>query len=458
MCVMALLAIVSCNTDPIDEDEDMTAERASITIAQPDLVIPHLLAPSTATPGETIELTASVCNTGVSKSPQTEMRIAFESLLMVHASGSHIAHTRGMKHRSDDDDDGGDGGDNDDDGDDDDGDDDDGESDDDDGDDDDDRDSDSDDDDDDGREAGKDRTGLYVHVGALSPGECQTLTAHVVVPKENAHYLIEASVDPHEEIPELIEHNNASPPATIAVDYWPDLAVVEVSAPPSATVGSRIETAATVCNRGAGHSSGGWLRFVLTSDMIIDGADLALAQVPTGELGAGACLEVRVHGNATTPEGTYRTGALLVPLPSDGPPRSEHDDHAMLGDRIHIGDEADLTIADISAPAEAQPFGLFPVELTVCNDGQSRAEEVEVEVRLSTDNHVDTNDIRLAGAFVSSLDVSACRTLTISGLIDPFTPPGKYQLVAVVDGDNKLVELCEDNNVLFGGVVSVTGF
>ena len=107
----------------------------------------------------------------------------------------------------------------------------------------------------------------------------------------------------------------------------------------------------------------------------------------------------------------------------------------------------DLTTANLSAPANAQPGDTLSISYDVRNNGDAGAGATTSEVRLSTDTTFDGGDPLLCDANVSALAASSQTTVTPTGCrIPAATPGGNYRILVRADAGGAESESNETNN------------
>ncbi len=159
----------------------------------------------------------------------------------------------------------------------------------------------------------------YTSSPFLNPGQCQSLTVQgpASVPSEGPYYL-GAIVDPQNSQPELIEDNNTRAGNRMGVGYKPDFIVSSVTGPASATPGQQITATVSVCNQGTQGGSAP-LEVYLSADTTITphgpsgpSPDSFVGYTSSPFLNPGQCQTLTVQGPASVPsEGPYYLGAVV---------------------------------------------------------------------------------------------------------------------------------------------------
>ncbi|WP_437775088.1 CARDB domain-containing protein [Sorangium sp. So ce1097] len=285
----------------------------------------------------------------------------------------------------------------------------------------------------------------------LDPGQCTVVTVptHFAVPDGVYHF--GAVVDPHGWTPELIETNNATSSSMFGVGNLPDLLMSVVSGPSTAMPGSSFDAVVTVCNQGTAPSGGGKVDVLLSSDRSVTPSDIHVGIGDVPGLSPGQCEHLTVTASAYAPDGAYHLGAL-VDLNGSVQELIETN-NAAAGDPIAIGHGPDLVISAVSGPPSATPGGRFDASITVCNQGTAPS-HASVEVVLSPDATLTTDDFIAGGAWLPNLDAGQCESLAVPA--DAYVPVGTYTLGAIVDAYGGVPELLESNNATAGGELVVT--
>jgi subtilase family serine protease len=125
-------------------------------------------------------------------------------------------------------------------------------------------------------------------VGSLNANAVDIGTVPVQIPLTTTTglYFILAKADGAEAIVETNEGNNSSFAATVRIGA--DLTVSAVTAPNSAAAGSTINVSDTTTNPGTLGAGPSTTRFYLSTNILLDGADVLLGSRPVGALLAGA--------------------------------------------------------------------------------------------------------------------------------------------------------------------------
>ncbi|WP_163997774.1 CARDB domain-containing protein [Pyxidicoccus caerfyrddinensis] len=305
-----------------------------------------------------------------------------------------------------------------------------------------------------------------IHTGMLAPGACQTmpLPAYGGGPMDGTYYL-GAAVDPAGMVTELFEDNNTRTGSRIGVGYRPDFVVTAVTGPASSRRDQSFNVSATVCNQGTQAEYAGEVEIYLSKDSVItpgqygSGPDVNVGFAPIGMLAPGQCQTVTVPAYTNVEEGVWYLGAVVDPRNT----RMEflEDNNTRTGARIGIGDRPDFVVTSVTGPASTQRGQSFTASARVCNQGTVPG-NTDVELYLSEDTVITplgpstpTPDLRVGLEYIGNLAPGQCQTVTVNAYAG-YSLYGSLYLAALVDShgttDNELIE---DNNTRVGGRVNV---
>ncbi|MFT3770242.1 MAG: CARDB domain-containing protein [Minicystis sp.] len=296
----------------------------------------------------------------------------------------------------------------------------------------------------------------FVSVGYLDPGQCQTASVNAYAspgsPGVTAYYL-GAIVDRPNAVPELIESNNTTTGSLMGVGNLPDLVISEVTSPASAMPNSPFTASVKVCNQGTAPSSWADVELHLSTDTNITFEDPIAGFVSIGYLDPGQCqtASVNAYANASGPATAYYLGAIVDRL--NNVPELIESNNVTAGNLMGIGNQPDLVVSAVTTPATVQPGGGFLANVTVCNQGTSPSYGTDVELRLSIDDTIGTDDVVAGNAPVGYLDPGQCTTVNVNAYAS--VPEGVYFPGATVDRLNYMPELIESNNVEVGDSLTV---
>lgn len=381
------------------------------TAAGIDLVVRELTGPDSATPGAPIEVAVRVCNDGLWDSPGTDIEIylSTDTVLSPLSAGPGQA----------------------------------------------------------------DPFVGQVYMPWLTAGTCADLTVQgfAAVPMDGA-YLLAASADPYQLVPETEETNNVTFGARVGVGHAPNLVVGGLTAPPSAEPGAPLTVDVEVCNRGTQPASGADVTVYLSLDTTIEGISMipGPGQMPDPFVGqaflpwldTGRCATVSVDGYAATfAPGPHYVAAIVDEYGAQL--ELIEDDNTGVGALMGIGFGPNLVVTEIEAPPTSRNHVSYPVVATVCNVGTGPAPQVELTAYASDDATIETvsgaaagglADAFLGQTFGGYLDAGRCRRVDIPGWLAVPTP-GPQFIGVVVDEYATVPELIETDNVTVGPRVGV---
>jgi uncharacterized protein YkwD len=341
-----------------------------------------------------------------------------------------------------------------------------------------------------------------VYTSTLSGGSARTVSSMVTIPSGTGTgiYYLCAVADGTGRISEEDEQNNTgltsiivqgssqttplptmTPVPTTPLPgglVKPDLVVTGVSAPASASPGSRVTVSATVKNAGDTSASYSYTSFYLSADQSVDSGDTYLGRVYTSSLSAGSARTVSC--TAAIPSGTGGSTYYLCAV-ADGTGRiAEKDEQNNTGsDSIAVqgsspitplptltpvpttpqptlSPQPDLVVTGVNAPPSASSGDRITITSTVKNTGAVSASYSYTYFYLSRDANIDSSDAYLGRVYMSSLSPGASKTVSYSVTVPAGTSAGSYYLVVFADGTARVGESLEDNNAASAGI-SVTG-
>jgi subtilase family serine protease/subtilisin family serine protease len=295
-------------------------------------------------------------------------------------------------------------------------------------------------------------------LSSLAPGETAAATLSVTIPADapvGPIYLI-AKADDSDVLPESNEFNNTR---WTSMAIGPDLTVAAFTAPSAAAPGGSILVSDTVTNRGASPAGASSTAFYLSANGTLDGSSTLLAgtrSVPALGAGASSSGTTTVVIPAATGPGTYY---LFAKADGGGVVEEAVESNNASGRILRVG--GDLTISSFTAPTAAGAGGAVAVTDTTTNLGAGTAEPTVTRFYLSTNTAVDASDALLGARTVPALAGGASSSGTTSLIIPSSTPTGTHYLLALADGDKRVLETNESNNLAFrsiavGGDLRVT--
>jgi subtilisin family serine protease/subtilase family serine protease len=281
-------------------------------------------------------------------------------------------------------------------------------------------------------------------VSALAPAATETVqtTLHVPATTAAGSYFVIAKTDWSGAVPESVETNNTRPSATIKIG--PDLIVSVLTVPTGAAAGSTFVVTEATRNQGGGVAPATTTRFYLSSDSVLDAADVGLGNRVVPLLQPNTADQVNM--TLTLPAATA-VGSYYVIAQSDTTQvvaETTETNNARVSLTMKVG--PDLLVTALTAPAVAGSGGAISVTDTTKNQGASPAGSSVTSFYLSINTTVDVTDTPIGTRPVSALIAGASETVTTSLQLPAGVAAGTYYIVAKADGSGVLAETLETNN------------
>ena len=286
----------------------------------------------------------------------------------------------------------------------------------------------------------------------LDPGACEDITIPVYSSVPDGAYFLAALIDPDDYEDEFLEDNNTLVGPKVYIGYDAELIITDVDAPATARSYEGFQVSVTACNLGQAPASYAHIDLVLSSDQNIDPMnDEFIGADSFQDLDSGDCVTLSVPATMYGSDGTYILGAVVNNHQTT--PEFDYTNNTFVAGTLVIGNGPDLHVAAVSGPHSASPSQNFSVDVQVCNQGTDPAGYSSVDLVLSSDDTIDTNDEVIGAAPVGMLAAGECEDVTIMAY--PNSGEGSYRLGAIADGPNSEFELIEDNNASAGGLLLV---
>lgn len=293
-------------------------------------------------------------------------------------------------------------------------------------------------------------------LGGLGAGAFSTAVTTLTIPANTsapATYRVIAAADALAQQAELDETGNAlaSEASVTITPFRPDLMVTAIGVPSTATAGKTLTITTTVRNAGPAPAGAFVLRFLLSSDDVLDASDVVLGSRTIPGLAGGASrmdtTTVTVPGATTVPAG-YRVIAVVDALGQQD--ELSESNNAMASAPISLTALApDLTIAVARLSAPVRAGGSLTVYETVRNVGPAPTSvAVTVQFYLSADDVLDASDVLLGGHTLPSVILAGATRVDATTVRVPagIVVPSPYRVLAVIDGAARQPELDETNN------------
>ena len=212
---------------------------------------------------------------------------------------------------------------------------------------------------------------------------------------------------------------------------------------------------AEVCNLGDDFAPMTEAWAVASTDPTPDINDPILNSAPVPALAPGECTPVSIESFGPG-SGLFTIGVLVDPF--NAVIELDELDNVAVAGVTAFGSGIDLYVADVTGPPSAnQPFS---ATVTVCNQGDTFAGNVDVALYASTDQTIvspmqdpTSTDVPIGGTVVSGLAGLSCQSVEVTA--GPPGPTGAFYIGAIVDEAQVIPELFEDNNAT---AFALTGF
>jgi subtilase family serine protease/subtilisin family serine protease len=281
-------------------------------------------------------------------------------------------------------------------------------------------------------------------VPALGAGASHTGSVTLTIPAGTAagSYYVLARTDAMDALVESTETNNV---LSRIVQVGADLIVGGVTLPPGVGAGVPFTLTDTTRNQGGGPADASTTAVYLSTNTILDGADLLLGSRAVPALGPGASHvgSTTLTIPATTPAGTYY---LLVRVDAGDTVTESIETNNGFAQVVQIG--ADVVVSALTLPASVGTGVPFTVTDTTKNQGGSPADGSTTSFYLSTNATFEATDVLLGSRTVPALGPGASHTGSASLTIPAGTASGSYYILARADAGGAIGEIVEGNNVL----------
>ena len=297
--------------------------------------------------------------------------------------------------------------------------------------------------------------GTVSHGGKINPGSHYDVTeVFELPPVEGAFYVI-VRTDAHYGVLEDLEGNNDRPSdatCVISMGELPDLAVLNVDAPPEALSGRTLTIEYTVRNEGGGGNYWSWSDSVFLSKDQVLGDDHYLGHVQIdGPILPDA--EYTMTEEFEIPEGLAGPYYVIVFADYSGRisepwPRVNNKGYDPEPVDVQFTAPADLVAGPITVPANAAPGDQVTLAFTVYNQGENPARGPwDDSLYLSADTTWDIDDpflgqVRHQDDVPGPGSYSDTLTAPLPGVV-----PGDYYVIIRSDIRNRIAEFNEENNL-----------
>ncbi len=293
-------------------------------------------------------------------------------------------------------------------------------------------------------------------VASLAVGASNTATSNLTIPTTTptGNYYVCAKSDSANTVVETDESNNTlCSPGTVTVPP-PDLVMTAVSTTTTAVApGKTLSLSNTVKNQGGSKAGAFTIGFHLSTNTtygdVDDVAMTATRSLTSLAVGASSTVLTTLTVPATTPLGTYYVCAMAD---SGGTVAESNEGNNTFCTTATIQvTRPDLMMTAVTPNAATVNRGsTLSVTNAVMNQGLVSSTSFRIGFRLSVNNvYGDADDVVIPTIrSVTSLAAGVSSSATISLSISSTTPPGVYNVCALADSLNAVVETDEGNNTI----------
>jgi subtilase family serine protease len=279
-------------------------------------------------------------------------------------------------------------------------------------------------------------------VPALAVGASSAASVTLVLPADTVAgtlYVI-AKSDADDAVGESSESNNTR---YLAVRVGPDLTVSALTVPSVASAGAALSITDTIKNQGGGAAGASLTAYYLSSNSLIDDADVLLGSRAVPALGAG--LTQSGSTSVTIPASTSAGTWYVIARADNGGAVAETTETNNVASRqVLVG--PDLLVSALTGPATAGAGVGITVQDTTKNQGGAGAMASVTRFHLSTDTVLGAGDVVLGSRSVAALGVGASSAGATAVTVPAGTATGSYYVIAQADADGANVETSESNN------------
>jgi subtilase family serine protease len=226
----------------------------------------------------------------------------------------------------------------------------------------------------------------------------------------------------------------------------PDLLVADLASDAtSVTAGSTVKLQFSIRNGGTSTASSTKHDVVLSADGTLNDQDAVLSSVTTSVLPPSTSQTFQVDVKIPA-EGS---GELFIGVIADSgkvvAESQESNNSANL--KLQVSQLPDLVVKDLSiSKTTINPGENLRVDFAVLNQGSANTPAHAQEVRLSSDNVADANDLLLTTLSSNGINAGISSQFVIDLRIPQDIAPGRYFIVVVADGRSAIAETNEANN------------
>lgn len=285
----------------------------------------------------------------------------------------------------------------------------------------------------------------------LQPGDCFNAAVLVYFPSSALAYELVATVDPLDEVVEIVEDNNSHAGGRVGVGYGADLSVTEIAAATSAWPGEGPAMTVTACNQGQAPAWANQIELYLSEDDAFDPmTDMLIGHAEVDELFPAQCATFDAYVYSV-PSGAFRLVAVIDPHQHES--EIFEDNNVLLGELVGFGHQPDLVVAEVARAPGWYPFEDFEARVRVCNQGQQYSDSTDLALHISIDDQITPADLPAGMAPVPGLAPGACAA--IHAWVNAPPVEGAFVLGAIVDPYDDVNELIEANNAGAGPRIGI---
>lgn len=253
----------------------------------------------------------------------------------------------------------------------------------------------------------------------------------------------------------------APEPLTIGTQTLPDLLITDGSAPATGTVGQAVRLSVEVTNQGTAAAGAFRVGLYLSLDAVITRTDTQVGTCNFPSLGVdgSATCSGNVTLPASLAAGTYYVGAFADDTQQVNE-SDENNNTALAPNQMvvtrAVAATADLTVTAVTAPATVRLGERPNITSAIRNQGTADAGAFRLGYYLSTDATITTADIPLGTCSYAGLAAGASSGCAGPLLFPASLAPGQYYFGAIVDDQNQVSESDKTNNArAAAGIVTV---
>ncbi|WP_164891191.1 CARDB domain-containing protein [Botryobacter ruber] len=284
----------------------------------------------------------------------------------------------------------------------------------------------------------------------LAAGATEAVTANLTIPAntEAGSYYILFKSDYENHIAESNDANDLAYQAITVVGASVDLVVQTAAvAPVSIPAGQPVTATAGIRNQGSVAAAYSSIGYYLSANNTLDASDVLL-NVSTGNALAAGTTANR-SATLTIPEGTA-AGSYFILFVAD---HAEAQDESSETNNVKavaltvIAPTVDLAVQTPTVSAASVVAGTgITLTANVVNAGTVASTATTIRYYLSPNNTIESSDVVLGSADVSSMAASGSVSKVVSYTIPASTAAGNYFVLFQVDPDNTNTESNENNN------------